>query len=215
MASDTPAGLNRLSYREWVGQLLARPPRNGKTWLLCIDGPAGSGKTTFAQHVSLVTHAAVAHMDELYEGWEGAFAPELPARIDAWILTPLRNGLEVRHPRFDWYTNSYTEWVTHPSTDLFIIEGVGSASASIRAHADAVVWVECQPTARLDRVLTRDGEAIREPMVVFQEQEQAHFSKDRTRESADLFVHGDQHPENWQEFFFAAVSPPRGGSTPA
>jgi uridine kinase len=190
MASHTPTGMS--DVQRAVDLALSKPAQLGKVRLICIDGPAGSGKTTFAQRLAEMAKAPVAHMDDLYEGWAGAFAPELPARIDAWLLTPLRHGLPASHPRFDWLINAYAEWVTYPRADLFILEGVGSANQSIRAVANCIVWMECDPAIRLDRVLKRDGEQIRPQMLQFQRDEEQHFLRDRTKESADLIASGEE-----------------------
>ena len=46
-------------------QVDARPPTLGRGRLLCVDGPAGSGKTTLADEVRAITGAPVVHMDNL------------------------------------------------------------------------------------------------------------------------------------------------------
>ncbi len=62
-------------------------PRCGSTRLVCIDGPAGSGKTTLAEALSEVLDGApVVHMDDLYEGWGQALGDPLAARVEAWLL---------------------------------------------------------------------------------------------------------------------------------
>jgi uridine kinase len=190
MASNSPAGL--IEAQRVLQHARSTPARLGQTRLICIDGPAGSGKTTFAQRVAELAQAPTVHMDDLYEGWSGAFAPELATRIDAWLITPLRHGLPSHHPRFDWHLNAYAEWVTHPNSPLFILEGVGSARKSIRAFANSVVWMECDREIRLNRVLKRDGEQIREQMRQFQDEEEKHFRLERTRENADLIASGEE-----------------------
>jgi uridine kinase len=190
MASNSPVGLT--DVQRVLEHARSAPTRLGPARLICIDGPAGSGKTTFAQRLATLAQSSVVHMDDLYEGWSGAFAPELATRIEAWLLTPLRHGLPVSHPRFDWHLNAYAEWVTHPHSQIFILEGVGSARRSIRAFANCVVWMECDPEIRLDRVLQRDGEHIRPQMLTFQEQEEQHFLLDQTRESAHFIASGEQ-----------------------
>jgi pantothenate kinase-related protein Tda10 len=61
--------------REVVRRTLAVPARLGAGRLLCIDGPAGSGKTTLAGEVAAEAMAemsvAVVHLDDVYPGWDG------------------------------------------------------------------------------------------------------------------------------------------------
>ena len=55
---------------------LSRPPRLGGTRLVCVDGPAGSGKTTFADAVVATARergltCELVHMDDVFAGWDG------------------------------------------------------------------------------------------------------------------------------------------------
>ncbi len=54
-----------------VQHALSRPPTLGAGRLVCVDGPAGSGKTSLADAVARRTAAQVVHMDDLYGGWDG------------------------------------------------------------------------------------------------------------------------------------------------
>src|SRR3546814_20216068 len=64
-------------FRAVVPQVLdllrSRPAQPGGGRLLCIDGPAGSGKTTLAEGISdaFPGSSLVIHMDDLYLGWSG------------------------------------------------------------------------------------------------------------------------------------------------
>ncbi len=78
----------------------AQPPLLGEGRLVCIDGPAGSGKTTLAAAVAEATGARVLHMDDHYEGWQGL--GDAPARIRDEILAPLATGLPGFYRRYDW-----------------------------------------------------------------------------------------------------------------
>lgn len=184
---------------KWVD---ARPAKLGSTRLVCIDGPAGSGKTTFAANLARQLQAPIVHMDDLYEGWEGTFEPALATRIEAWILTPLRHGLPPRHPRYDWAAGRYNEWIDIPVDDHLIIEGVRAGARAIRQYATLVIWVESADHLRLDRVLQRDGASIRSAMLEFQAQEHAHFEQDQTREAADVLVRGDPIAAHGPSEFF-------------
>lgn len=188
-----------LRFDQLASSILSAPPTLGITRLICVDGPAGSGKSTFAGRLASALNAPLVRMDDLYEGWDGAFTADLPGRIDAWLLTPLRHGLGPRHLRFDWLRNCFGEWVELPAADAIVLEGVRSADTAIRAHASLVVWVESAEELRFERVVQRDGEAIRPAMEKFQSCERVHFVEQGTREAADLIVRGDPvdpHDEN-------------------
>lgn len=176
---------------EIVARILAAAPRCGSTCLVCIDGPAGSGKTTLALALaSALGGAPLVHMDDLYEGWDQALGPPLAARVEAWLLVGWASGLPGVHPRFDWSAGRYAEWVTVPPSAVVVLEGCASGSALIRGRASLVVWVEAPPAVRLHRGLERDGPALEARWRDWQLREEVHFAEDGTRSAADVVVDG-------------------------
>lgn len=167
---------------------MADEPRCGGVRLVCVDGPAGSGKTTFAAELAaLFGDAPVVHLDDLYRGWTQPLG-ELPERIRAWLLDPWSDGLAGRYPRYDWYRERYVEWVEVPPAPVVVLEGCGSAAGAIRVHANLVAWIEADPEACLARGLARDGAGLRAQWEAWQESESIHFQADGTREAADVHV---------------------------
>src|SRR5205085_5813827 len=67
-ALDRRRPVTGASFPALADRLLAEPPLLGATRLVCVDGPAGSGKTTFADRLTeaLGGAAALVHMDDLY-----------------------------------------------------------------------------------------------------------------------------------------------------
>ncbi len=176
---------------ELAARVLASEPRCGGTRLVCIDGPAGSGKTTLAAAVGQAVGAVpVVHMDDLYEGWEQSLGDQLAWRIDAWLLTPWEAGLAGRHPRYDWVQARFCDWIEVPAAPVVILEGCASATAGIRERASVVVWVEAPVALRLERGLDRDGDALEAQWRVWQRREATHFAADGTRAAADVRVDG-------------------------
>ncbi len=175
--------------RAVVDRVLAAPPTLGPGRLVCVDGPAGSGKTTLAGAIGAsVDDAVVVHCDELLEGWGGL--PGLAATVEAF-LAPLAAGRTSHWTRWDWLADDWAE--SHPVEPggLLVLEGVGSWSPAIAGHVGMLVWVEASPDLRLDRGMARDGEAMREHWLRWQVDEQALHAASRTRERADLVVSTD------------------------
>jgi hypothetical protein len=168
--------------------LEARPPTLGDGRLLCVDGPAGSGKTTLAGAVAARRpEARVIHMDDLYDGWDGL--PRLRAPL-AGLLRPLARGEAGSYRRYDWHAGRFAETVTVPPGSLLVLEGVGSGS---RAHADLITvlaWVEVAPDLRLRRGLARDGIALADRWRQWTVDEDLLFRREGTADRADLLVDG-------------------------
>jgi uridine kinase len=172
---------------------LAGPPRLGRSRLVCVDGPAGSGKTTFAGR--LVDEARgrgltveLVHMDDVFEGWDGL--PAAGRLVCEQVVRPLAQGLPGSYAAYDWEREQFGAEVTVPPSELLVIEGVGSGDPSCAEHTSVLVWVWAPAELRLARGLARDGAGLearwRQWMV---DEEQLH-RRDRTAERADVVVDG-------------------------
>lgn len=168
----------------------AAPPLLGSVRLVVVDGPAGSGKTTFASRLAAeLGDAPVVHMDDLYEGWSGLDAG-VWHRLESQLLAPLREGHPGSYQVYDWDAGRFAEWVTVPVADAVILEGVGAAARPVDPWATRRVWVEVGEALRMQRGVARDGEALRHEWVRWAVRESEHFAADGTRQRADLVVDG-------------------------
>jgi len=177
-----------------LGRALAARPRLGPVRVVCVDGPAGSGKTTTADALrdratARGVDAVVVHMDDLYDGWTGLEGSLWP-RLSAQVLEPLRRGRPGRFQRYDWLAGAFADWVDVPVPGLLVLEGCGSARRAADAVAVLRVWVEAPRDVRLRRGLERDGVAAREHWLRWMDDEAAHFARERTRERADVHLDG-------------------------
>jgi uridine kinase len=171
-------------------RVLAAPPTLGGGRLVCVDGPAGSGKTTLADAlVQAVPDSQVVHCDELLQGWRGL--PGLAAAVSA-LLDPLARGEAGSWRRWDWLAGDWAE--THPVSagGLLVIEGVGSWSPAIADLVGMLVWVEADPDLRLRRGIARDGEEMRAHWLQWRLDEDELFASHGTRDHADLVVPTDR-----------------------
>lgn len=167
---------------------LARPATLGSGRLICIDGPAGSGKTTLASevHASEPT-ATVLHADDLLEGWGGL--PGLAATLNG-LLRELAAGRPGRWRRWDWIADGWAEWHQLSPGGLLVLEGVGTGAAAYADLVTVLVWVEVDRDLRLARGLARDGEELRAHWLRWSEQEDRLHAVDRTAERADVRIEG-------------------------
>ena len=181
-------------YADLARTVLASPPRLGPVRLVAVDGPAGSGKTTFAGRLAGALRQAGAtvtevHTDDLLDGWADTvtFWP----RLEEWVLAPLRRGEAGAYRPYDWYQGKFgVDWIPVPVTDVLIVEGVTCARTAIRDDLTLAVWLAAPCELRLARGIDRDGEALRPHWLRWMADEAAHFAADRTEERADLRVDG-------------------------
>jgi uridine kinase len=171
---------------------MGRAPTLGAGRLVCVDGPAGSGKTTWASGIAggfdRLDHregARVVHMDDLYPGWSGL--AEVDDRL-AGLLLPLAEGRAGSYRRYDWVAGRFAEAVEVEPVPLLVLEGVGSGASRFASLMTVLVWVEAPYDLRMRRGLDRDGDAFAPHWEQWARDEADLFARERTRERADVVV---------------------------
>ena len=181
---------------EVIESVLAHAPTLGRGRLVCVDGPAGSGKTTLGAALRRAARdllaadgtVALVHMDNVYAGWGGLETGM--ATVASSVVEPLRHGRPGCYRRFDWHAMAFAEEHVVNPVDVLVVEGVGSGAAAYDDAITSLVWVETPAEVRLDRGLARDGERLRNHWLVWREAEDAMFARERTRDRADVVVDG-------------------------
>ncbi|MCW2581018.1 MAG: Uridine kinase [Blastococcus sp.] len=171
-------------------RIRAAPPRLGGTRLVCVDGPAGSGKTTFAGKLAeaLGPGVVVVHMDDLYEGWTLSGSVE---RLTADVLEPLAERRPGAYRPYDWAAGRFgPDVVDVPPAPVLIVEGCGSGRRVLDRWMSLLIWVEAPAAVRLARGLSRDGIEVEGHWRQWQQDELAVFAADDTRARAGLRVDG-------------------------
>jgi uridine kinase len=178
------------TYAALAGRVLAGPPRLGGTRLVCIDGPAGSGKTTFAGGLAGVLGAdvAVVHMDDLYAGWTVTGSV---ARLTAGVLRPLAQSRPGAYHPYDWAAGRFDHRPVHvPPAPVLIVEGCGSGARVLDPWTTLLTWVEAPAALRRARGLARDGVELEGHWRRWQQTEAAAFAAEDTRARAGLRIDG-------------------------
>jgi uridine kinase len=175
---------------EIVSLALDRPPTLGSGRLICVDGPAGSGKTTWAAGIAqLVPGVSVVHMDDLYPGWSGL--SEVDAQLGD-LLRPLAEDQPGSYRRYDWVAEEFAERVVVDPRRLLVVEGVGCGTSRFADLVTLLVWVDAPVHLRMERGIARDGEAFAPHWEQWAVDEAEVFARERTRERADVRIDGAQ-----------------------
>ncbi len=182
--------MTNASIEQVAARVLAAEPRLGAVRLVVIDGPAGSGKTSYAATLAAALGSAqVIHMDDLYEGWDG-LGHLVFDRLEHQVLAPSRAGQSARYQRYDWLRGAFGDWVDVGTGDVLVLEGVGAAARSVDPWAVLRIWVEAPRETRFRRGIERDGEAQFHHWLRWADREAAHFTADETRARADVLIDG-------------------------
>ena len=176
---------------ELVELIQSSSTKCGETKLICIDGPAGSGKTTLANSLSkYLDNCPIVHMDEIYDGWEDALSQKTANDLYQWIIEPLLKKQLIEFFKFDWTISKRNEKVVIRSHPYLIIEGVGSSVKKVYEHASLKIWIEVNQSLGVERVLKRDGQQIKDQMKNWQIQELNYFNENKTRENSNIWIDG-------------------------
>lgn len=179
-------------YAAIASEIKSSRAQCGDIRVIAIDGPAGSGKTTLAAGLACeLDDCPVVHMDDLYNGWTQDLIVELGQRINQQILQPLGQGLSASYQQFDWYKNGFTSHIEVPVHDFLILEGVGSANNVIADLISYRIWIEANEGVVDERIVERDGEAMRPHLAAWHTKEAHYFSEQETKRRADMLLSGD------------------------
>lgn len=155
---------------------------------VCIDGPAGSGKTTLAMALAGNLGAQTIHMDDLYAGWAGI--EEGAQLLVDQVLEPLSRGVAGRYRRFDWNINEYAEEHLVPKAEWLVVEGCASATKLVDKFEPFIIWVEADDSLRLERGLNRDGHHLRDHWLQFMRTEREIYQANHTKSRAHVRLNG-------------------------
>ena len=187
----SPAASPGPTPAEILALALDRPPTLGSGRLICLDGPAGSGKTTWAAGIAqLAPDAHVVHMDDLYAGLVRPAGGRRPARRAAADLSP-RTGRAPTAATTGWPVSSPSGswWIPAP---LLVVEGVGCGASRFADLVTVLVWVEAPEHLRMERGIARDGDAFAPHWKQWAVDEAEVFAREQTRERADVRIDGAQ-----------------------
>jgi len=175
-------------YADLSAAIRRAPPRCGSVRLVAIDGPGGAGKSVFAERLArALGSVAILHTDD-FASWENAV--EWWGRLEAEALGPLATGEHVRYRAYDWSARRIGDWRELPTSDVVLLEGVSSARRAVADRLSLAIWIEAPPSVRLARGIERDGDAMRGQWKRWMAGEETHYTRDRTRERADVIVDG-------------------------
>lgn len=179
------------TFADLAGEVLARPARLGEVRLVAVDGPTGSGKSTFARRLTAALGDVATRLctDDLLDGWTDTvtFWP----RLEELVLTPLLAGRDGAYRRYDWAAGRFGEEVTVvPARGVLVVDGVTSARAAARPLLTLAVWMDMPFEESVARAVARDGPAAAGELRAWHERERAHFAADDTATHADLLVDG-------------------------
>lgn len=192
------------SYVELTELILTRR-QPGKTLLVSIDGPGGSGKSTIARTLAASAGWQLVQADDFYKPSAQRYSGPPDARpiaadfdldrLERQVLKPLLTGSNTHYQRYDWGHDALGAPVELAVQHGLIVEGIYTGVVRHRPYYTCHVWVECPRDIRLRRGLERDGEAARSRWVDdWMPQEDFYMQSEQPAERADIVLLGGDRP---------------------
>ncbi|MFC4338142.1 uridine kinase family protein [Salininema proteolyticum] len=158
------------------------------TRVVAIDGPGGSGKSTFADLLADRLDASIVHTDD-FASWDVPL--DWYPRLRDEVLVPLSENRSARFRPFDWELGALRDVpiVVEPA-EFVIVEGVSSSREAFRPYLSFSVWVETPREVRLRRGLDRDGEEAADFWASWMAEEDVYVRREDPAGKADMVVDG-------------------------
>jgi len=173
---------------------MAEPRR---PFVIAIDGPAASGKSTMAEQLSGLLDAAVIHMDDFFLPSELRTEERLAEpggnvhyeRFCEEVLPYLKTPAAFSYRIFDCSRMDYNGESTVGNAQIRIVEGAYSYHPKFGKYADLFVFSDVDTEEQLRRIKLRNGE---EKAQVFSEKwipmEERYFATFGIKTHADAIV---------------------------
>lgn len=201
VAVDGPSGSGKTSLAGPLARALAtavggdviRPERHRSDPHRAAKTPATKGESPSRPEATGIRPPLVTVVStDLLATWEHPL--DWWRVLDEHLLTPLAAGATAQLPVVEWVSGNPRPGgvITVPPVDVLVLEGVSSGRSAVADRLSALVWIEiADRTARLERAVARDGDAMRPYLARWQADEDAHFAADGTRARADVVIAPD------------------------
>jgi len=187
-------------YKKSIQEILNKINKINKSkFLVGVDGPGGSGKSTFAKElVELLSNTRIVRMDDFYkpENLRQESNAEIGSyfdwqKLEKQLLIPFMENLGIRFQKYDWQCDSLKEWQYISKNSNVIVEGVYSTRQELSKYYDLKIWIDCPADDRLLRGIERGGiEMKNQWQNVWMKQENDYLEKYHPISLSDIIING-------------------------
>jgi uridine kinase len=170
-------------------------PNGGVPFVITIDGPGCSGKSTLTELLLERLDAVSIGTDDFHEHEGFCREPGAPLPYRRWsdlrnTVGSLSRGVATTIRAIEWSDHSLGAPTTIEPRPVLIVDGIGSLHADISRHAHLKVWVDSQAGTRMRRTARREGRDMAEEWAPYVRLEQEYFATWKPWRHADVFVLG-------------------------
>lgn len=166
------------------------------SFVLMIDGNAGSGKTTLSCELANILNATLIHIDNFYlpiskrkEDWFETSGGNIDfVRINEEILIPYKNKENLKHREFKPRTQSLVTYKDFSYNPKLIIEGSYSMHPLISDISTHKLFLECDDISQEKRLRIREKDNYLNFKNIWIVKEKKYHKEFKVKENADYII---------------------------
>ena len=169
-------------------------------FVLSLDGPCGSGKTTIANELRDRYGYNIVHMDDFYlpfqerdNNWMSVVAGHMDFdRLIKKVLKPYKAKIETNYISYDCHSDRYLQKIDVDLEKPLVLEGSYSSHPILKDYIDIKIYVDIDNKTQIERLTNRNRETVDKFVAMWIPFENNYFKTLKIKESSDLVYENSQ-----------------------
>ena len=180
---------------EKVKKIIDEKTMNGRA-IISIDGPCGSGKTTFADKLNTNLEYNIVHMDDFYlpfqkrdKNWMNIIAGHMDFnRLIDTTLLPYKKQVETNYISYDCHSDKYLQKIPIDLSKPLILEGSYSSHPTLNEYVDLKIFMEIDDKEQIIRLTKRNKDLVDKFVSMWIPFENRYFLELNIKEKSDIII---------------------------
>lgn len=180
---------------EKIEKLIKEKSAN-KHIIIAIDGPCGSGKTTFAIELKERHGFNVVHMDDFYlpfqerdKNWMNVVAGHMDFdRVMETVLSPYKEQKKTNYISYDCHSDKYLEEIPIDLDKELVLEGSYSLHPKLQKFIDLKIFMDINSAEQEKRLTKRNAKTVDKFVSMWIPFENRYFTECSIKEKSDIVL---------------------------
>lgn len=165
-------------------------------YIISIDGPCGSGKSTIAEELRRETACNVLHMDDFYlpfadrdKNWMNIIAGHMDFnRLIEKVLRPYKEGRKTEYISYDCHSDKYLQEIEIDLNKPLIIEGSYTSHPCLKEFVDYKVFIDIDSKLQIERITKRNPKVVDKFVSMWIPFENNYFETLKIKDESNLVI---------------------------
>ena len=168
----------------------------GNRFVMSIDGPCGSGKTTIANELEKECGYNILHMDDFYlpfqkrdKNWMNIIAGHMDfERLIENVLKPYKQKRKTNYISYDCHSDKYLQEIKVDLDKPLIIEGSYTSHPKLDEYVDIKIFMDIDKDEQVKRLKKRNPDVVDKFLSMWVPFENNYFTTLNIKEKSDLVI---------------------------